>query len=77
MLSAHAPACFEQGHPNVALMFPDYLEIEQSYVKETGIFPIMHAVAIRREIVEKYPWVAAQPVHRVRGGEAAAASSAR
>ena len=58
-LSAHAPACFEHGHPNVALMFPDYLEVEQRYVKETGIFPIMHAVAFRREIVERHPWVAA------------------
>ncbi len=58
-LSAHPPACFEHGHPNVVLMFPDYLEIEQQYVKQTGIFPIMHAVAIKREIVDKYPWVAA------------------
>ena len=48
-LSAHPPACFEEGHPNVTRMFPDYLEIEQRYVKDTGIFPIMHAVAIRRE----------------------------
>ncbi len=58
-LSAHPPACFEEGHPDVALMFPDYLEIEQEYVKRTGIFPIMHAVAIRREIVDRYPWIAA------------------
>ena len=56
-LSAHPPACFEQGHPNVVLMFPDYLEIEQRYVKETGIFPIMHAVVIRKELVDKYPWI--------------------
>ena len=58
-LSAHPPTCFEHGHPNVVLMFPDYLEIEQAYVKKTGIFPIMHAVAIKREIVERNPWVAA------------------
>lgn len=58
-LSAHPPVCFEENHPNVALMFPDYLEIEQEYVRRTGIFPIMHAVAIRREIVEKHPWIAA------------------
>jgi 4,5-dihydroxyphthalate decarboxylase len=58
-LSAHPPVCFEEGHPNVALMFPDYLEIEQEYVQRTGIFPIMHAVAIRREIAEKHPWIAA------------------
>ena len=57
-LSAHPPACFEHGHPNVTRLFPDYLEIEIEYVKQTGIYPIMHAVAFRREIVERNPWVA-------------------
>jgi 4,5-dihydroxyphthalate decarboxylase len=58
-LSAHAPSCFEHGHPNVARLFPDYLDVEMKYVKETGIYPIMHAVAFRREVVERHPWVAA------------------
>ena len=58
-LSAHPPACFEHGHPNVARLFPDYLDVEMKYVKETGIYPIMHTVAFRREIVERNPWVAA------------------
>ena len=58
-LSAHAPVCFEHGHPNVTRLFPDYLEIEMNYVKETGIYAIMHTVAFRREIVEQNPWVAA------------------
>lgn len=58
-LSAHPPSCFEHGHPNVVRMFPDYLEVEMKYVKETGIYPIMHAVAFRREIVDKHPWIAA------------------
>ena len=57
-LSAHPPLCFDEGHPNVVRMFEDYLGLEQEYVKTTGIFPIMHAVGIRREIVEKNPWVA-------------------
>jgi 4,5-dihydroxyphthalate decarboxylase len=57
-LSAHPPLCFDEGHPNVVRMFEDYLEIEQRYVKETGIYPIMHAVAMRREIFEAHPWVA-------------------
>jgi 4,5-dihydroxyphthalate decarboxylase len=57
-LSAHPPLCFEQGHPNVTRLFEDYLDLEQRYVKETGIFPIMHTVAIRRDIVERHPWVA-------------------
>jgi 4,5-dihydroxyphthalate decarboxylase len=58
-LSAHPPSCFEHGHPNVARLFPDYLDVEMKYVKETGIYPIMHAVAFRREIVERNPWIAA------------------
>jgi 4,5-dihydroxyphthalate decarboxylase len=57
-LSAHAPACFEQGHPNIVRLFPDYLDVEMKYVKDTGIYPIMHTIAIKREIVERNPWVA-------------------
>jgi 4,5-dihydroxyphthalate decarboxylase len=58
-LSAHPPVCFDQGHPNVARLFPDYLDVEMKYVKETGIYPIMHTIALKREIVERNPWVAA------------------
>jgi 4,5-dihydroxyphthalate decarboxylase len=57
-LSAHPPKCFEEGHPNVARLFPDYLDIEMKYVKETGIYPIMHVIVFKREIVERNPWVA-------------------
>jgi 4,5-dihydroxyphthalate decarboxylase len=57
-LSAHPPACFEERHPNIKRLFEDYLAIEEKYVKDTGIFPIMHTVAIRREVVERNPWVA-------------------
>ena len=58
-MSAHPPACYEHGHPNVVRMFEDYLDVEMEYVKKTGIYPIMHAVALRREIVERNPWIAA------------------
>jgi 4,5-dihydroxyphthalate decarboxylase len=58
VLSAHPPLCFDEGHPNVARMFEDYLELEQRYVKETGIFPIMHTIAMRREIFEANSWAA-------------------
>src|SRR5581483_10807209 len=57
-LSAHPPSCFEHGHPNIARLFPDYLDVEMKYVKETGIYPIMHTIALKRDIVEKNPWVA-------------------
>jgi 4,5-dihydroxyphthalate decarboxylase len=56
-LSAHPLPAFVNGHPNVMRMFQDFLELEMNYVKETGIFPIMHAVAIRRELVDRNPWL--------------------
>jgi 4,5-dihydroxyphthalate decarboxylase len=59
VLSAHPPSCFEHGHPNIVRLFPDYLDVEMKYVKDTGIYPIMHTIALKREIVERNPWVAA------------------
>src|SRR6185312_15904315 len=58
MIGARAPSCFLRGAPNVARLFPDYPAVEEAYFKKTKLFPIMHAIGIRRSIVEKYPWVA-------------------
>lgn len=58
-LSAHAPPCYVAGHPNIMRMFENYVDVEMDYVKETGILPIMHTVALRRDIVDTYPWITA------------------
>ena len=58
MLSAHPPHSFESGHPNIRRLFDDIRTVEQAYFDETGIFPIMHTIAIRAEIVQRFPWVA-------------------
>jgi 4,5-dihydroxyphthalate decarboxylase len=58
LISARAPSCFLQGAPNVARLFPDYPVVEEAYFKKTRIFPIMHAIGIRRALVEKHPWLA-------------------
>ncbi|MGC1444074.1 MAG: ABC transporter substrate-binding protein [Xanthobacteraceae bacterium] len=44
--------------PRVARLFPDYRQEELGYYQKTGIFPIMHVLGIKREIVENNPWVA-------------------
>ena len=43
--------------PRVGRLFPDYVREEEAYFRRTGIFPIMHVVAIREEIVARHPWV--------------------
>ncbi|HXI99907.1 MAG TPA: hypothetical protein VNH44_01715 [Micropepsaceae bacterium] len=58
VLAARPPDAFLAGDPNIARFFADFLEIEQRYYKETGIFPIMHTVAVRRDVLDKNPWVA-------------------
>ena len=42
----------------VARLWPDYKTEEMNYFKKTGIYPIMHVVGIKKEIADKYPWVA-------------------
>jgi 4,5-dihydroxyphthalate decarboxylase len=43
--------------PRVGRLFPNFKEEEIAFYKKTQIFPIMHVIGIRREIVEQYPWV--------------------
>ena len=58
MISPTIPGSMQRGDPRVARLFPDYKEVELAYFRQTGIFPIMHVTAIKREIVDAYPWVA-------------------
>jgi 4,5-dihydroxyphthalate decarboxylase len=41
----------------VVRLFADARQTEREYYKKTGIFPIMHAVAIKTELIEKHPWL--------------------
>jgi len=34
------------------------VDVEKAYFAKTGIFPIMHVVAIRRDVYEKNRWIA-------------------
>ena len=46
-------------HPDkVKRLFENYVEVEREYYRKTKIFPIMHAIAIRRDVYEANRWIA-------------------
>ncbi len=53
LFSANVPQCVLDGHPGAARLFPDFEPLERDYHRRTGIFPIMHAVVIRRELLDQ------------------------
>jgi 4,5-dihydroxyphthalate decarboxylase len=44
--------------PHVRRLFENSPKVEAEYFKKTGIFPIMHSVALRQDVWEKHPWIA-------------------
>lgn len=52
---AGEPRAFTERRPNIDRLFPDSRKTEQAYFKKTGIFPIMHAVAIKKSLAQKNP----------------------
>lgn len=57
-ITAHPPEPFERGDPAVVRLLRDAPVVEEAYWRETGIFPIMHVVVVRREVYERNRWVA-------------------
>jgi 4,5-dihydroxyphthalate decarboxylase len=58
LYTARAPSTFGNGSGKVRRLFDNYQAVEQDYFLRTKIFPIMHAVVIRRDVYDKSPWVA-------------------
>jgi 4,5-dihydroxyphthalate decarboxylase len=58
LCTPRVPSPFAAGDPRVRRVFPDVVAAEKEYYGDTGIFPIMHVVVIRRDVYERHPWVA-------------------
>jgi 4,5-dihydroxyphthalate decarboxylase len=58
LVTARAPSTFRKRPEAVKRLFPDYVAAEKAYFEKTRIFPIMHTVVIRRDVYQRYPWVA-------------------
>ena len=57
-ICARVPDAFNSGGGKIVRLYPDYRGEEKRYYDLTGIFPIMHVIAMRRAVFERYPWVA-------------------
>jgi 4,5-dihydroxyphthalate decarboxylase len=58
MYTARIPSTFRSRPDAVKRLFEDYVAVERAYYRKTRIFPIMHTVAIRRDVYDANPWVA-------------------
>ncbi len=58
LISANVPKCIQNKSPKVGHLFPDYKAAERDYFRRTGIFPIMHTVVIRRDLLAQRPELA-------------------
>lgn len=55
IMAPQMPAAFRDGNPEVRRLFENSRAAEQDYYRDTGIFPIMHILVMRRTLAEAYP----------------------
>jgi 4,5-dihydroxyphthalate decarboxylase len=58
VITAHPPTGSEGVDAPLVHLIPDYHAQEQDYYRRTGVFPIMHVVALRRDTFDEHPWIA-------------------
>jgi 4,5-dihydroxyphthalate decarboxylase len=58
IISARPPKVFLNGDPRIRRLYEDYRAAEEAYFRRSGVFPIMHVIAIRRELYDQQRWVA-------------------
>lgn len=52
------PRGLQRSSAHVRRLFGNVREVQLDYFRRTGIFPIMHVVAMRRELYEQHRWMA-------------------
>jgi 4,5-dihydroxyphthalate decarboxylase len=57
IIGTHIPHSLRTS-PDVGRLFENYKEVEKDYYKRTGVFPIMHLIAVKRDVYESNPFIA-------------------
>lgn len=58
VIAPRPPHGFTPDTKKVGYLFKDVRAAEEAYYRKTGLFPIMHLIAIRRSLLDKHPWLA-------------------
>ncbi len=53
----HPPSDLIANRQGVRRVFADPRQAEMAYLRKNGYWPIMHLVAIRQDVVERYAWL--------------------
>jgi 4,5-dihydroxyphthalate decarboxylase len=57
ILSPTPPAAFAAGDPRVARLFPDPRAAAEDYFRRTRLFPVMHVIGVRRDVLARAPGI--------------------
>jgi 4,5-dihydroxyphthalate decarboxylase len=60
IIAPRPPACFSDGAAHIVRLFPDFVASERQYASKSGYFPIMHCMAVRRDVAAAHPWLPAE-----------------
>lgn len=58
LLSIYIPTLFRDGWPNITRLFGNFKSVEIDYYQKTRIFPVMHTIALREDVMRDHPWAA-------------------
>ncbi len=57
VISPRPPAGFGEDGAPVRRLFQDVQDSEMEYARKSGFFPIMHCLALRRDLADAHPWL--------------------
>jgi len=56
-MAPRPPSAAALANPDVGWLFDDPTAAAKDYYRRTGVFPIMHIAAIRKELAARHPWL--------------------
>ncbi|MFT8242979.1 ABC transporter substrate-binding protein [Roseomonas sp. BN140053] len=57
IIGPRPPSCFLARSAPVDRLYPDYRREEEAFHRATGFFPIMHCLAVRKDVAAAHPWL--------------------